>query len=118
MDYTYIPLLYMKLLMYIILLNTKIMLVPKTGQNKRALKAVKEGVKVVTIVEPETPPAIWYLLNSDGAVLEKLKPYLESGRVKPIVDPKSPFPFSQAVEAFAYLKTHRATGKVVIHPNP
>ncbi|MED6164145.1 hypothetical protein PIB30_086869 [Stylosanthes scabra] len=88
------------------------------GQNERALKAIKEGGKVVTIVEPEIPPAIWYLLNSEGAVLEKLKPYLESGKIKPILDPKSPFPFSNAVEAFAYLKTHRATGKIVIHPIP
>ncbi|KAL1318166.1 hypothetical protein AAHE18_15G186600 [Arachis hypogaea] len=75
------------------------------GQNERALKAIKEGGKVVTIVEPEIPPAIWYLLNSEGVVLEKLKPYLESGKIKPIVDPKSPFPFSNVVEAFAYLKT-------------
>ncbi|MED6225086.1 hypothetical protein PIB30_090378, partial [Stylosanthes scabra] len=88
------------------------------GQNERALKAIKEGGKVVTIVEPEIPPAIWYLLNSEGAVLEKLKPYLESGKIKPILYPKSPFPFSNAVEAFAYLKTHRATGKIVIHPMP
>ncbi|KAJ1416492.1 Quinone oxidoreductase/zeta-crystallin, conserved site [Sesbania bispinosa] len=88
------------------------------GQSDRALKAVKEGGKVVTILPPGTPPAIPFLLTSDGAVLEKLQPYLESGKVKPILDPNSPFPFSQAVEAFSYLNTNRATGKVVIHPIP
>ncbi|KAJ1416494.1 Quinone oxidoreductase/zeta-crystallin, conserved site [Sesbania bispinosa] len=88
------------------------------GQSDRALKAIKEGGKVVTILTPETPPAVFFLLTSDGAVLEKLQPYLESGKVKPILDPNSPFPFSQAVEAFAYLKTNRAIGKVVIHPIP
>ncbi|KAK7266107.1 hypothetical protein RIF29_18747 [Crotalaria pallida] len=88
------------------------------GQGDRPLKAVKEGGKVVTIVEPGTPGAILFLLTSDGAVLEKLQPYLESGKVKPIIDSKSPFPFSQTVEAYSYLKTHRAIGKVFIHPIP
>ena len=72
----------------------------------------------MTIVPPGTPPAILFVLTSDGAVLEKLKPYLENGKVKPILDPKSPFPFSQTVEAFTYLNTNRAIGKVVIHPIP
>ncbi|KAJ1416495.1 Quinone oxidoreductase/zeta-crystallin, conserved site [Sesbania bispinosa] len=89
------------------------------GQSDRALKAVKDGGKVLTITDPPgDPPAIPFSLTSDGAVLEKLQPYLESGKVKPILDPKSPFPFSQTVEAFSYLKTNRATGKVVIYPIP
>ncbi|PNX62984.1 quinone oxidoreductase-like protein, partial [Trifolium pratense] len=46
------------------------------GDSERAVKAVKEGGKVVTILPPGTPPAIAFLLTSDGAVLEKLKPYL------------------------------------------
>ena len=79
---------------------------------------MKEGGKVVTIVPPGFPSAIFFILTSDGAILEKLKPYLESGKVKPIIDPKSPFPFSQTVEAFSYLETSRATGKVVIDPIP
>jgi len=80
------------------------------------VKAANEGGKVVTILPPGIPPAIPFLLTSDGAVLEKLKPYLENGKVKPILDPKSPFPFSQTVEAFTYLNTNRAIGKIVIHP--
>ncbi|KAJ1375606.1 Quinone oxidoreductase/zeta-crystallin, conserved site [Sesbania bispinosa] len=88
------------------------------GQTDRAFKALKEGGKVVTIVPPGFPPAIFFMLTSNGAILEKLKPYLESGKVKPILDPESPFPFSQTVEAFSYLETGRATGKVVVHPIP
>nr|AFK39993.1 unknown [Lotus japonicus] len=88
------------------------------GQTESAFKVLKEGGKVVTIVPPGLPPAIFFVLTSDGAVLEKLRPFLESGKVKPILDPKSPFPFSQTVEAFSYLETGRATGKVVIHPIP
>ncbi|KAK2365596.1 2-methylene-furan-3-one reductase [Trifolium repens] len=88
------------------------------GESERGLKAVNEGGKVVTIVPPGTPPAIPFGLTSDGALLEKLQPYLESGKVKPILDPKSPFPFSQTVEAFSHLNTNRAIGKIVIHPIP
>ncbi|AES74704.1 putative 2-methylene-furan-3-one reductase [Medicago truncatula] len=62
------------------------------GDSERAVKAANEGGKVVTILPPGTPPAIPFLLTSDGAVLEKLQPYLENGRVRPILDPKSPFP--------------------------
>lgn len=88
------------------------------GETEKAFKVVKEGGKVVTIVPPGFPPAIFFILTSNGAILEKLKPYLESGRVKAVLDPKSPFPFSQAVEAFSYLETGRVTGKLVIHPIP
>lgn len=88
------------------------------GETEKAFKALKEGGKVVTIVPPGFPPSIFFILPSNGAILEKLNPYLESGKVKPVLDPKSPFPFSQAVEAFSYLETGRATGKVVIHPIP
>ncbi|CAN6702700.1 unnamed protein product [Malus baccata var. baccata] len=88
------------------------------GQSDRALKAVKEGGKVVTIIGPVTPPAIMFVLTSTGAVLEKLKPYLESGKVRPVLDPTGPYPFSKTVEAYAYLETSRATGKVVVYPIP
>ncbi|KAM1963592.1 hypothetical protein ACFX15_044166 [Malus domestica] len=88
------------------------------GETDRAVKAVKEGGKVLTIVRPVAPPAFLFLLTSTGTVLEKLKPYLESGKVKPVLDPTGPYPFSKTVEAFAYLETSRATGKVVVYPIP
>ncbi|KAM1239295.1 hypothetical protein ACFX2J_044756 [Malus domestica] len=87
------------------------------GETDRALKAVKEGGKVLTIVPP-APPAFLFMLTSTGTVLEKLKPYLESGKVRPVLDPTGPYPFSKTVEAFAYLETSRATGKVVVYPIP
>ena len=90
----------------------------KTGECDRAIKAVKEGGHVVTIVGPVTPPATIFVLTSNGSILEKLKPYLESGKVKPVIDPKSPFPFSKTIEAFSYLDSNRATGKVVVYPIP
>lgn len=90
----------------------------QTGEIESAVKAVKEGGKVVGIVPPGTPPAIFFLLTPDGGILEKLRPYIESGKIKPILDPKGPFPFSQTKEAFSYLETSRATGKIVVYPIP
>ncbi|KAK9925286.1 hypothetical protein M0R45_033614 [Rubus argutus] len=88
------------------------------GQTDKAVKAVRESGKVVTIVGPVTPLAIRFKLTSKGSILEKLKPYLESGKVKPVLDPTGPYPFSKVVEAFGYLESSRATGKVVVYPIP
>ncbi|XXG65810.1 hypothetical protein AAC387_Pa05g3425 [Persea americana] len=88
------------------------------GQCDKAVKAVKEGGSVVVLTGAVTPPGFRFVVTSNGAVLEKLNPYLESGKVKPIVDPKGPYPFSQLVQAFSYLEAGHATGKVVIHPIP
>ncbi|KAH6801933.1 Oxidoreductase [Perilla frutescens var. frutescens] len=91
------------------------------GQSDRAVKAVKEEGKVVSIIGGEgtaPPPVISFVLTSSGEILTKLNPYLESGKVKPVLDPKGPFPFDKVKEAFSYLETHRATGKLVIYPIP
>lgn len=79
---------------------------------------MKEGGSVVVLTGAVTPPGFRFVVTSNGKVLEKLNPYLESGKVKPVVDPKGPFPFSQLVQAFSYLEAGHATGKVVIYPIP
>ncbi|KAF8390408.1 hypothetical protein HHK36_024934 [Tetracentron sinense] len=88
------------------------------GQCDRAVKAVKEGGSVVVLTGATTPPGFRFVVTSNGSILKKLNPFLESGKVKPVVDPKGPFPFIQAVEAFSYVESCRATGKVVIYPIP
>ncbi|KAL5063201.1 hypothetical protein RYX36_024938 [Vicia faba] len=88
------------------------------GQCERAVKAIKEGGSVVALTGAVTPPGFRFVVTSNGAVLKKLNPYLESGKVKPIVDPKGPFTFDQVAEAFSYIETNKATGKVVIFPIP
>lgn len=88
------------------------------GQGEKAVKVVKEGGSVVVLTGAVTPPGFRFVVTSNGSTLEKLNPYLESGKVKPVVDPQGPFPFSKVVEAFSYLETGRATGKVVISPVP
>ncbi|KAL0921432.1 hypothetical protein M5K25_008501 [Dendrobium thyrsiflorum] len=88
------------------------------GLGETGPKAVKEGGAVVGISGPISPPGFLFVLTSDGAVLTKLNPFLESGKIKPLNDPKGPFPFSKVADAFSYLETGRATGKVVIYPIP
>ncbi|KAG0456175.1 hypothetical protein HPP92_023963 [Vanilla planifolia] len=81
------------------------------GQGERANKAVKEG-GVVVVLQVQFHPGFRFVVTSDGAVLVKLNPYLESGKIKALNDPKGPFAFSKLVDAFTYLETGRATGKV------
>lgn len=88
------------------------------GQCDKAVKVVKEGGSVVVLTGAVSPPGFRFVVTSDGSALATLNPFLESGKVKPIVDPKGPFPFSKVIEAFSYLETGRATGKVVIYPIP
>ncbi|XP_066351982.1 2-methylene-furan-3-one reductase-like [Miscanthus floridulus] len=88
------------------------------GQGDKAVKVVTEGGSVVVLTGAVSPPGFRFVVTSNGAILEKLNPYLESGKVKPLIDPEGPFAFSQVVEAFSYLETGRATGKVVISPIP
>lgn len=64
------------------------------------------------------PPGFRFVVTSDGEVLKKLNPYIEAGKITPVIDPNGPFPFDKVVEAFSYLETGHATGKVVIHPIP
>ncbi|KAB2064556.1 hypothetical protein ERO13_A09G026300v2 [Gossypium hirsutum] len=90
------------------------------GQSERAVKAIKEGGKVVTIepVGELAEPAFRFILTSSGAMLETLNAFLENGKVKPVIDPRGTFAFSQTPQAFSYLETGRVTGKLVIHPIP
>ncbi|KFK44450.1 hypothetical protein AALP_AA1G258400 [Arabis alpina] len=88
------------------------------GMCDKAVKVIKEGGKVVALTGAVTPPGFRFVVTSNGAVLKKLNPYIESGKVKPVVDPKGPFPFSQVADAFSYLETNHATGKIVVYPIP
>ncbi|XP_052192018.1 2-methylene-furan-3-one reductase-like isoform X2 [Diospyros lotus] len=62
--------------------------------------------------------AVYSSLTVSGDILEKLAPYLESGKLKPVIDPTGPYHFSDVIEAFRYLETGRARGKVVISSFP
>lgn len=86
------------------------------GECNRCVKVVKEGGAVVALTGAVEPPGFRFVVTSNGENLAKLTPFLESGKVKALIDPKGSFTFSEVVEAFEYLETGRATGKVVIAP--
>ncbi|KAM0056117.1 putative 2-alkenal reductase (NAD(P)(+)) [Helianthus debilis subsp. tardiflorus] len=86
------------------------------GQGEKAVKVVKEGGSVVVLTGAVSPPGFRFVVTSTGSTLTKLNPYLESGKVKAVIDPNSPFPIDRVKEAFSYLETGRATGKVVVYP--
>ena len=71
---------------------------------------------VVAVGVAVASPAFAYSLNASGEYLKKLNPYLDSGKVKAVLDPKGPFPFDKVDDAFAHIETNHATGKVVVHP--
>lgn len=79
-----------------------------------ATLALKEGGRAIVLTGPAEPPAFRFVVVSKGPNLELLNPFLEDGTLKPVIDTKGPFDFSELVEAFAYLEEGRASGKVVI----
>lgn len=80
------------------------------------MKVVKEGGAVIVLTGAVEPPGVRFVVTSSGENLAKLTPFIESGKVKAVLDPKGPFKFAEVVEAFAYLETGRATGKIVVAP--
>ncbi|KAI4389087.1 hypothetical protein MLD38_001351 [Melastoma candidum] len=89
------------------------------GESEKGLKVMKEGGKGVTISGEASSPSVFLtVIVSDGTILEKLNPYIERGEIRPIIDPESPFTFSNVIGGFARLKTGRAAGKVVVYPVP
>ncbi|GJS09896.1 zf-CCHC domain-containing protein, partial [Tanacetum coccineum] len=65
------------------------------GQPEKAVKAVKETGIAVCITGPIPPPGFFFVLTSTGYTLTKLNPYLESEKLKVLVDPKSPYAFDK-----------------------
>jgi NADPH:quinone reductase-like Zn-dependent oxidoreductase len=55
-------------------------------------------------------------MRADGGQLAKLSMLIEKGAIRPVMD--RIFPFNQTNEAFAYLETGRAKGKVVVDLQP
>lgn len=75
----------------------------------------KEDAPVIDITwPPSNPRAKHSSLTVSGEILEMLRPYLESGKLKAVVDPNGPFHFSKVIKAFGYIETGRAWGKVVV----
>eukprot|EP00271_Cylindrocystis_brebissonii_P017153 TRINITY_DN4339_c0_g1_i1.p1 TRINITY_DN4339_c0_g1~~TRINITY_DN4339_c0_g1_i1.p1 ORF type:complete len:312 (+),score=57.88 TRINITY_DN4339_c0_g1_i1:88-1023(+) len=86
------------------------------SEGLKSIKILKEGGRHVTSLPPAPPPSIFVQCKPSSADLNKLSPFLESGEIRPVLDPNGMFTFSQVKEAYEYLETKRASGKVVISP--
>ncbi|GFP82292.1 2-methylene-fuRan-3-one reductase [Phtheirospermum japonicum] len=87
------------------------------GDSRNSYVLAKENAPVIDITwPPSNPRALHSGLTVYGEILDKLRPCLESGKLKPVIDPTGPFHFSNVIKAFGYLETGRARGKIVISP--
>ncbi|XP_058224877.1 2-methylene-furan-3-one reductase-like isoform X2 [Rhododendron vialii] len=89
------------------------------GDTENSFVVAKDNAPIIDITwPPSNPKAIYSGLTVSGDILEKLRPYLESKKLKAVIDPTGPYHFADVVEAFRYLETGRARGKVVISAFP
>ncbi|XP_057866467.2 2-methylene-furan-3-one reductase [Cryptomeria japonica] len=87
------------------------------GESFKSHVVAKEGGKIVDIASfPPHSSAVSMIVKPQGSNLERLGKYIRSGKLKPVIDPKSPYAFSDVVEAFKHLESARARGKIVISP--
>ncbi|XP_030474408.2 2-methylene-furan-3-one reductase-like [Syzygium oleosum] len=85
------------------------------GDCKNSFVVAKDEAPIIDITWPPSHPrAVYSSLTVSGENLEMLRPYLENGKLKAIIDPTGPYAFTDVIEAFRYLETGRARGKVVI----
>ncbi|TXG62723.1 hypothetical protein EZV62_009717 [Acer yangbiense] len=85
------------------------------GDCKNSFVVAKEDAPIIDITWPPSHPrAVYSSLTVSGENLEKLRPYLETGKLKSEIDPTGPYKFTDVIEAFRHLETGRARGKVVI----
>jgi len=94
------------------------------GDSAKSHVVAKEEAKILDIsphakeeasFQP-TSRVEFFGVSAHAKNLEKLQPYIESEKLKPVIDPKSPYSFSDVIEAFKHLETGRARGKIVISP--
>ncbi|KAJ4956863.1 hypothetical protein NE237_013646 [Protea cynaroides] len=89
------------------------------GDTKNSFVVAKDDAPIIDITWPPSHPrAVYSSLTVCGDNLEKLNPYLNSGQIEAVIDPTGPYNFMDTIEAFRYLETGRARGKVVISPFP
>ncbi|KAH9328450.1 hypothetical protein KI387_000558 [Taxus chinensis] len=87
------------------------------GESFKSHVLAKEEGKVVDIASfPPHPRAESVILKPRGSNLERLRPFIESGKLKAVLDPKSPYAFSEVVNAFKHQESGRARGKIVVSP--
>lgn len=90
-----------------------------SGDCRNSFVVAKDDAAIIDITWPPSHPrAVYSSLTVSGENLEKLRPLLENGKLKAEIDPTGPYKFEDVIEAFRYLETGRARGKVVISAFP
>ncbi|KAJ4845544.1 hypothetical protein Tsubulata_021524 [Turnera subulata] len=83
------------------------------GDCKKSFVLAKENAPIIDITWPTShPKALYSTLTASGEILERLRPHLETGKLKAVIDPSGPYNFADVIEAFRYLETGRARGKM------
>lgn len=83
----------------------------KLGGIKTAILSVVS--RKITALEKKNQARYHFLfMKPSGAQLQILKEFIEEGRIKPILD--KVYPFKDTEQAFEYLESGRAKGKVVV----
>lgn len=86
-----------------------------SGDCKKSFVVAKKDGAIVDITWPASHErAVYSSLTVCGEILEKLRPYLERGELKAVIDPKGEYDFENVIDAFGYIETGRAWGKVVV----
>nr|ABR16968.1 unknown [Picea sitchensis] len=87
------------------------------GDSHRSYVVAKEKAKIIDIANPSPHPrAEFFIVTASGSNLERLRGYIECEKLKPVIDPISPYSFSNVMEAFKHIESGRARGKIVISP--
>ncbi|XP_057866462.2 2-methylene-furan-3-one reductase [Cryptomeria japonica] len=87
------------------------------GESAKSHVVAKEEGKIVDITAfPPHQKAVNVVTKAHGSNLERVGKYIESGKLKAVIDPKSPYAFSDVVEAYKHQESGRARGKIVISP--
>ena len=87
------------------------------GDSSKSHVVAKEEAKILDIASFQPNSRVEFFgLSPHGQKLEKLQPYIESKKLRPVIDPKSPYSFSDVIEAFKHQESGRARGKIVISP--
>eukprot|EP01018_Ginkgo_biloba_P017890 Gb_28399 [translate_table: standard] len=88
------------------------------GDSHKSHVLAKEEGKIIDIAtfQPANPKVKFILVKPRGSNLERVEEYIVSGKLKTVIDPKSPFAFSEVIEAFKLQESGRARGKIIISP--
>ena len=88
------------------------------GDSHKSHVLAKEEGKIIDIAtfQPANPKVKLIFVKPRGSNLERVEEYIVSGKLKAVIDPKSPFAFSDVLEAFKLQESGRARGKIVISP--